>query len=119
MTSSSPTRCQRRSWSLVIWLDGRRHRCVVGGARLRRSPLRGARRVARGMLAGCLALPLAEDRGQLHGREPLELPLLRAGSVEDRHLEVLGGDGPVVVLALAQGFHGQAYGVLEARALLV
>ena len=46
-----------------------------------------------------------------------ELARLAAGAVEDRDLEVLGGDDPVALLGVPEGGDGQAYGVLERRAL--
>src|SRR6185436_11562710 len=52
---------------------------------------------------------VAQDPGELAGRQPLELPLLRAGAVEDGDLEVGRGDvaGRRRPLTLAEGLHGE------------
>ncbi len=48
------------------------------------------------------------DRGQLTADDPLELALLGAGVVQDRHLQPLGGDLPLAASRLAgEGLHGE------------
>src|SRR5512145_2209699 len=121
MTSSSPTFCHSRCSSLVIWLDRRGHRRCLRRARLLalRAALRRARGLPRRVLAGLRAGPFAEDRGELSGGEPLELPLLGPAAVEHRDLEVLGGDHPWAALPLPERLDCEPDRVLEARALLV
>jgi hypothetical protein len=62
---------------------------------------------------------VAEDPAELTRAEPLELPLLAAGPVQHRDLEVRRGHRAVLGLPLAECLDGDPDGVLQGGAGLV